>query len=342
MEADMAVLEKGRQQHSTWLHWMGGFLWQTQKQRSISYLLNKTRRKIKMSSRLYFKLLSQHSQFLAQELRCLHGLTLSECTMRKMTWLVITWSPSVERDQFLQWAPSLSARLESTNDCHPPSVVLLQGPLLILSTYNWPMLLTQFPRPSCWGSDAKHTDTINPRAAFPSYLPGWYPNRTWNKWNMGSSFRSSTSSKTREWFHCFVFFFPVLFFACVVFIGFLLFCNVSSKLKQEGHKRRQYRRNLLRDVRWSMQKRSERTCVEIAQICRKWTKNEWTTQNQPENTWIYNDKSSSTKQKIQNSKKKSGKMKQEVQNWKIQTSNHSTPCAIPLHRWKNISKHENH
>ena len=22
--------------------------------------------------------------------------------------------------------------------------------------YNWPMLLTQFPRPSCWGSDAKH------------------------------------------------------------------------------------------------------------------------------------------------------------------------------------------
>ena len=34
------------------------------------------------------------------------------------------------------------------------------------------------------------------------------------------------------------FFFPMLFFACVVFIGFLCFCNGSSKLKQEGHKKK--------------------------------------------------------------------------------------------------------
>lgn len=57
---------KGRRHQSTWLHSMGGFLWQTRKHESSSYLLNTTRRKIKMSSHLYFKLLSQHSQLFGQ------------------------------------------------------------------------------------------------------------------------------------------------------------------------------------------------------------------------------------------------------------------------------------
>ena len=199
--------------------------------------------------------LSIHS-FLAKELGCLHGLTFSECTMRKMTWSIISWARPVSAVGILTFS-------EVAIHKWMPSAVLLQGPLLILSTTGLCFWLNHFNLTWCsrtlWPSTQvratlsipltkflgqwrqtqlgfriiKKTTSFNPRAAFPSYLPGWYPNRTLNKWNMGSSVNPQHLQKLETDFIVLSVSFPCCFslvlFSSDFFLFAMLVANWSKK-----------------------------------------------------------------------------------------------------------------